>query len=159
MNGTLQFGKFKFVADNPYNQITKLRGNCLMQLALFCSSEKSLTFFFNPPPKKRHPFVQVIQQLNTNVIFIKRSRDMYKNCKHGVRFAEGGVHLLSPWGAFPMREGCNRLEEVQSIGRRGAILQGWGAFHVRWGAKFCKWGAFFRGEGCILSKYEFFAIS
>ena len=43
MNGTLQFGKFKFVADNPYNQITKLRGNCLMQLPLFCSSEKSLT--------------------------------------------------------------------------------------------------------------------
>ena len=41
MYGTLQFGKFKFVSDNPYNQITKLRGNCLMmQLALFCSSEK-----------------------------------------------------------------------------------------------------------------------
>ena len=27
--------KFLFVADNPYNQITKLRVNCLMQLALF----------------------------------------------------------------------------------------------------------------------------
>lgn len=100
MNSTLQFDKFKFVADNPYNQITKLRGNCLMQLALFCSSEKYLTFFFKTPPKKRHPFVQVIQHLNTNVIFSERSRDMYKNCKHGGPLCGRWGAKFCKWGAF-----------------------------------------------------------
>ena len=43
--------KFLFVADNPYNQITKLRVNCLMQLALFLCFKRFFDFFFKTPPK------------------------------------------------------------------------------------------------------------
>ena len=50
--------------------------------------------------KKRHPFVQVIQQLNTNVIFSERSRDMYKNCKHGGPLCGRWGAKFCKWGAF-----------------------------------------------------------